>query len=231
MSSKKKNTLLVLHGALGAASQFQSLKEKLLDHYDVITPDFYGHGASSSTKNFDVSGFKKQLQEFIEAFKLEGIDVFGYSMGGFVALALANEKPALVNRIMCLGTKFHWTPESAAGEIKMLNPEIVAQKVPAFARVLSERHTIDWHDNMLKTAEMMSTLGEKSEDLYRGYDKIPNQIAICRAEEDSMVSEEESIAMANRLPNATFQTIPNSQHPWEKVDKDLMTARIRKFFS
>ena len=40
-----KNTLLLLHGALGSASQFTGLTEKLKDNFDVHTFDFSGHGA------------------------------------------------------------------------------------------------------------------------------------------------------------------------------------------
>ena len=47
----------------------------------------------------------------------------GHSMGGYVALKLALKRPELVDRIITLGTKFNWTPEVAAKEVKMLNPD------------------------------------------------------------------------------------------------------------
>ena len=71
---------------------------------------------------------------------IQTIDIFGYSMGGYVALWLARFYPDRVGKIFTLGTKLKWNDEEAEKEIKMLNPEKVELKVPAFAQQLAERH-------------------------------------------------------------------------------------------
>ena len=55
-------------------------------------------------------------------------------MGGYVALQLANKHPKYVQKIITLGTKFAWDKETAAKEVKMLNPEKIEEKIPAFAK-------------------------------------------------------------------------------------------------
>ncbi len=81
-------------------------------------------------------------------------------MGGYVGLNLAKEYPELVGRIVTLGTKFAWTKEVAEKEIKMLNPEKIAEKIPAFADRLKSIHTNNnWKEVVRKTARMMYGLG------------------------------------------------------------------------
>ncbi len=46
--------LLLLHGALGAQSQFDELKKKLEMVYECHSLDFYGHGSSSFAESFGV---------------------------------------------------------------------------------------------------------------------------------------------------------------------------------
>jgi pimeloyl-ACP methyl ester carboxylesterase len=51
-------------------------------------------------------------------------------MGGYVALKTAVLHPGRIEAIVTLGTKFHWDPENASNEVRMLNPEKIEEKVP-----------------------------------------------------------------------------------------------------
>ena len=77
-------------------------------------------------------------------------------MGGYVALSAAIKAPRRFSKIITLGTKFSWSPAEAKKEIQLLNPEIIQEKVPAFANRLSHIHGKEhWQNLMLKTAQMM----------------------------------------------------------------------------
>ena len=60
--------------------------------------------------------------------------VFGYSMSGYVALALEAERPGTFSGIVTLGTKFAWTPDVATTESARLDPAAISKKLRSSRR-------------------------------------------------------------------------------------------------
>ncbi len=108
---KNKPQLLLLHGALGSKKQFSNLKPLLEEKFELFQLDFDGHGDGKDTKHFSIELFTENLRAFLFENELKAINIFGYSMGGYVALNLAIKHPELVNKIVTLGTKFDWNLE------------------------------------------------------------------------------------------------------------------------
>src|SRR3954467_4259707 len=108
--------ILLLHGALGSVDQLSGIAQSLSAGYEVHTFDFYGHGCRTSEGTFSMTLFASQLEKYIQEHQLAKPDIFGYSMGGYVALYLASQKPGLLGRILTLGTKFQWTSDYAVRE-------------------------------------------------------------------------------------------------------------------
>ena len=46
-----------------------------------------------------------------------------------------------------------------------------------------------------------------------------------------MVTLEETIEVCKKLKNANFSVLPNTQHPIEKVDLDVLSKKIVLFFN
>lgn len=213
--------LLILHGALGAESQFKPLMEKIHSDFIIYTMNFYGHGGETIDEPYRIEKFANQLEEFISENTITEAVVFGYSMGGMVALNLASRKPELFDRIITLGTKFGWSSEIAANEVKMLNPEIIELKVPKFAKALEERHAPeDWKQVLGFTKEMMLHLGENPPVNKETWSKIKLPVTICLADNDEMVSREETQVIFEMLPNSEYKEINNSKHAIEQINLD-----------
>lgn len=211
--------LLLLHGAIGAKDQLDGLKQQLSNNYNVYSLNFSGHGGEAFKESFSIKQFASDVLLFMEKHCIEQTNVFGYSMGGYVALYLAKHYPTKIGKIVTLGTKFKWTPKIAAKEVKMLNADLIEAKVPAFAEALITRHTVEgWKDLMRNTAEMMIAMGEEPPLSLKDFENINHPGKIMLAENDEMVTKEETIAVVDALQNATFKTILNSKHPIEKVD-------------
>src|SRR5882724_6957187 len=118
-----RRPLLLLHGALGASSQFGDLANELAGHFDLHMMNLPGHGGEPiSDEPFSIAGFAEVLHAWLAGRGLEGIDVFGYSMGGYVALHLARHSPGAVGRVFTLATKFAWDASTSAKETAMLDP-------------------------------------------------------------------------------------------------------------
>ena len=100
----------------------------------------------------------QQLDDLVQQVG-ELVHLFGYSMGGFIALLSAANGNKKIHSITTLGTKMKWSPRIAENEVKQLNPELIEEKVPAFAKSLEERHGDHWKDLMRRTADYMVLLG------------------------------------------------------------------------
>jgi pimeloyl-ACP methyl ester carboxylesterase len=87
--------LLLVHGFGGAAWNFSELAP-LLPGRRLIIPDLPGHGASSPLPAPTLTGFADVLAEILD----EPVDVLGHSLGGVVALRLAERHPLLVRSLV-----------------------------------------------------------------------------------------------------------------------------------
>jgi len=210
--------------------QLVPLQEKLSLEREVFIMDFEGHGISKSEKDFSIQLFTHNVIDFLKERKISKIDIFGYSMGGYVALNLAMKHPNLVGKITTLGTKFEWTPTFAEKEIKMLNPDNIQMKVPAFAERLKQLHgTENWKNVVLKTAKMMQDLGEKPIFEIGDYLKIKTATLICLGELDAMSTQAESKQVSKWLPNGKFLEIENLKHPIESAPMDEIVSIMNNF--
>jgi pimeloyl-ACP methyl ester carboxylesterase len=89
--------LLLVHGYGGAAWNFSELVP-LLERRRLVVPDLPGHAASERLPAApNLSAFSDAVAACLEA---RPHDVFGHSMGGVVALRLAERRPELVRRIV-----------------------------------------------------------------------------------------------------------------------------------
>lgn len=218
--------LLLLHGALGSSHQFSKLTP-LLTEFSATAIDFEGHGGSPGPEYFTLEGFKKNVLDWIDKEVDGSVDIFGYSMGGYVALFTALHHPERVGRIITLGTKFDWTPESAAKELRMLDPEKIEAKVPQFVEHLQRtHHPEDWKTILRKTGHFMQDLGNgaclKSEDL--GRINIPVFIGL--GDQDEMVGSKETQWAVSALQNAKLTVLKDTRHPIEKTEPEMMAAWI-----
>src|SRR5206468_4121330 len=130
---------------------------------EVFSFNFSGHGKTNfNTNGFSIPVFAEELEKFIINNKIVKPSIFGYSMGGYVALYLASQNANLLGNIATLGTKFSWSPEIAQREIKMLDAKTISEKVPKFAEALKNRHGVQWQELLNKTSQMMVELGNNN---------------------------------------------------------------------
>ena len=215
-----KNPVLLLHGALGASSQLQRIALALeQEGREVHTLNFSGHGGEPfSNQGFGIEVFAHDVISYLDRHDLSVVDIFGYSMGGYVAVWVAYIASPRVNAIITLGTKFDWSRESAAREIAKLDPEKIEMKVPAFARILSHRHAPnDWKELLGKTADMMRRLGEEPLLTDKVLSAITSPCAIYLGDLDDMADLAYSQHVADVIPDAKFVLLHNTPHPIEKV--------------
>ncbi len=222
--------ILLLHGAIGASDQLEPLKGKLSKDFEVHTMNFSGHGGRPyGNEPFSISLFASEVKQYLNDNHIEQIDIFGYSMGGYVALYLAKHHPELVGRVVTLATKFHWDEETAAKEVKMINAEKIKEKVPAFAAALEKRHhPNDWVEVLEKTKEMLRSLGRQNALSLEDYKEIEIPTLVLIGDQDKMVTLEETLNVYRFLPHAHMGMIPKTLHPIEQTNLEHLAFTIKQ---
>lgn len=227
----KMKHLLLLHGAIGAMDQFGPLSEALKDDFTIHTLNFSGHGGRPIPESFSIGAFADDVLDYLSQNSIGTIDIFGYSMGGYVALYLARHYPERVGRIFTLATKFSWAPEIAAHETKMLDAKKIAVKIPAFADQLEQRHKpSDWRQVLSKTAAMMTDMGAGNPLRAEDFPQISHPVMVGIGDRDAMVTLDETIVVYRALQQANLVVLPATQHPLEKVDTGRLASEIKSFF-
>lgn len=223
--------LLLLHGATGAKDQLQTLANALQDKYIVHTLNFSGHGDNAFPgEPFSIQLFANDVLKYLRQNNIEQASIFGYSMGGYVAMYLAKNHPGRINKIITMATKFYWDETIAAKEIKMLDAVTIEQKIPAFARQLQQRHAPqDWKLLLAKTAALLVSLGKSNILQLEDYASINTPSLLLLGDRDKMITLEETLAAYKQLPNAQLAVLPNSTHPIEKINIKMLVFFIKQF--
>jgi pimeloyl-ACP methyl ester carboxylesterase len=81
-----------------------AITDALATGREVILTDNTGVGRSTGGAPETVAGMARDAASLIDALGLEQVDLFGFSMGGFVAQQIAVDRPELLRRLILVGT-------------------------------------------------------------------------------------------------------------------------------
>ena len=84
-----KKPVLLIHGLSSTKEAMYWLRDSLKEEYRVITLDMRGHGESTHPAEYSLEDHVQDVLEVIKELELEKVDIVGYSMGSYIALATA----------------------------------------------------------------------------------------------------------------------------------------------
>lgn len=225
-----KEKLILLHGALGAKSNLYPLAEQLAEDFELRLLDFRGHGTKAGQGPMTMDSFCAELELALRQSAPVQTHVFGYSMGGYVGLKMALNAPLHWGKLICLGTVFDWDPARGQKEASRLDPDQIAAKHPRFADYLATLHGREhWAGLVTQTAELLRSLGQAPALSAADLTQIKLPTLVLRGEEDHKLALAEAQNLADKLPQGTFQSIPQGLHPIEKQDFSQLAQRIKAF--
>jgi pimeloyl-ACP methyl ester carboxylesterase len=225
--------VILLHGALGDAGQVAPLATRLAKAHRVTVLELEGHGATPLRgRPLRIESFGAAVVDEMDRRGIARANVFGYSMGGYVALFLAATAPDRVARVCTLATKLAWTPEVAERECAMLDPTMIRSKVPKFAAALEACHTAaGWEALLAHTAELLRELGERPRVTEALLASIAQPVRIGVGDRDATVTLDESAAAARRLAQGELEVHPRTPHPFEKAPIERIANSVAEFFN
>ena len=231
--SAPRSPIVLLHGALGAADQLTPLRDALAAHGDapVHLVEFAGHGvtppAPGDDAGYRIERLAAHLEGWLDTHAPSGAVLFGYSMGGYVALHLAATRPARVAAVVTLGTKLAWTPEVAAREASRLDPAVLRAKVPRFADALAARHAGGgWEAVLARTAGLLTALGAHPLLTPDVLATIACPVRVLVGDRDATLPVAECVDAVRALPRGELGVLPGTPHPLEQVNAERLAREV-----
>lgn len=105
--------ILFLHGWGMSSRVWKYQVEYFSEKFKTVTLDLRGHGGSSpSSDDYTFEALAGDVKEFVDGLSLGPVSLVGWSMGGSVAMMVANKFPEIVSTLALVNT----TPKFVASE-------------------------------------------------------------------------------------------------------------------
>jgi pimeloyl-ACP methyl ester carboxylesterase len=93
--------VLLLHGGGSSSATWARLTADLTAHgHRVIASDLRGHGASPRSADYRLLSYHADVARMLAELNLGMVDVVGHSLGGYIALTVAQQDPGRVRRLI-----------------------------------------------------------------------------------------------------------------------------------
>ncbi|MHB8220852.1 MAG: alpha/beta fold hydrolase [Acidimicrobiales bacterium] len=106
--------LLLLHGIAGSSDAWRAVMPELAGRFDVVAPDFMGHGGSAKpVGDYSLGAHASGVRDLMGVLGIPEATIVGQSFGGGVALQLAYQHPECCQRLVLvdsggLGREVSW---------------------------------------------------------------------------------------------------------------------------
>jgi 2-succinyl-6-hydroxy-2,4-cyclohexadiene-1-carboxylate synthase len=130
VGDRTKPTIAFLHGFLGCGIDFFDIATGLSDRYSSLLIDLPGHGASliEDDESYGMAQTAALVVRLFDQLNLGAIDLYGYSMGGRLALYLTLTYPDLIHRTI-LESASPGLPTAVAQQQRQFHDQAIAQKL------------------------------------------------------------------------------------------------------
>ncbi|WP_214406191.1 alpha/beta fold hydrolase [Pseudonocardia lacus] len=212
-----------------------ALLDDIAREREVVLFDAAGVGLSTGSVPTSFAAFGRDALTFIDALGLTEVDLFGFSIGGFVAQEVALQRPHLVRRMILAGTgpqggrEMHgWIPEARAHAMKDVQgaedilylffaPSSTSQ---AKGRQFVERIFTRTEDRdvvpdlAVRDAQVAAIIdwGVRDFGLLARLQSIQAPTLVANGSDDVMIPTVNTYLLAGHLPNATLLIYPDANH-------------------
>ncbi|MGP4025317.1 alpha/beta fold hydrolase [Actinomadura sp. 3N407] len=96
--------LLLIHGSGASGGSWSPVVPALAGHHHVVRVDLPGCGQSPPARSYDVPDQAGRVAALLDDLGLRGVAAVGHSSGGYIATALAEQRPDLVRSLALIST-------------------------------------------------------------------------------------------------------------------------------
>jgi pimeloyl-ACP methyl ester carboxylesterase len=200
--------LVVLHGAFGWATVYPALAK----NRQQIAVELQGHGHTADLdRPLSIEQMADDVAALIKQLKIERADVFGYSMGGIVALGLAIRHPEVVGRVAINGSTFGAMDEAYEPEFFRQLKSLPADFAPPVLKGTYDKVAPDPKHWPVLVAKVKKMVLEWKGFTREQMKSIKAPVLITLGDRDG-VRPEHAVEMFRLIPNARLALFPGGDH-------------------
>lgn len=104
-AGKGDSVVLLIHGIVGCAKQWDPVARILAERYTVVAPDLLGHGESAKPRgDYSLGAYAASVRDLLVALGHRRATVVGHSLGGGVAMQFSYEYPPFAERLVLVSS-------------------------------------------------------------------------------------------------------------------------------
>lgn len=219
--------LVLLHGGLMTIDlNFGPLLEPLAAGRQVIAVELQGHGHTADTdRPMTMEGLATDVVALLDHLGIAEADVFGFSLGGLVACAMALDAPTRVGKLIAAGADAHRPPGRETPPIpedRMPTPADFQAMRDAYAAVAPEPTHFD--DFAAKTSDMVQQFAGWTDELRT----LRTPTLLIFGDRDFMPLPD-VVEMFELLPQTQLAVLPGTTHMGVYQRPDELLALITQF--
>ena len=222
-----------------ALSGHESFHRVLAEQHRVVRYDRWGTGLSDRQRaDFSLEADLEVLSDVVEHLKLRRFVLVGPSQAGLLAALYAHRQPRRVSHLVLYGTRASALTNRetwpALRSLILANWPVAARSIAAVATRGSDPRDVDAFAElfmMAATPEMTVALQDAALELdLRDFgSEIHVPTLVLHRRSDPLVSPDEAIALAARIPDARLELLEGEAHVHCAGDAGLLGQRICAF--
>lgn len=230
-----KSSLVLVHGAGGSYLHWPPDIRYLIGE-NTLALDLPGHGNSGGDGEATIRAYAQAVVTFLDEMEINQVVLTGHSMGSAIAQWLCLDHPERVNGLILVG----------AGAKLRVHPDIIqlASSETTFPKLVSL--VMKWAFSPQADQRLVELAGERMAsvpsavvhndflacdafDVRDRVDQIQQPALVICGSEDQMTPPRFSEFLAERLPNARLEIIPDAGHMVMLEKPDTVARLIRGF--
>jgi 3-oxoadipate enol-lactonase len=239
--------VIAFTGSLGTdLSMWQPQSEPLSERFRVLRYDIRGHGASPAPPlPYSIADLGADLTGLLDLLEIERASLCGLSIGGMVSMWVAANAPERVERlVLCCTSAQLGPPESwhqRAATVRQQGVGAIADAVlgrwftPGFGQTERGAAAIDRLRGILTSTSREGYAGcceaIAAMDLRAVLPSIAAPALVIAGEDDPATPPEHGRLIADGIPSALFEVVPNAAHLANVERAELITTMILRFLS
>lgn len=218
--------VILLHGGLANANYWGKLVPVLAEHYRVVVMDSRGHGRSSrDSRPYGYDLMASDVLALMDFLHIDNAALVGWSDGAIIGLDIALHHPERLSKL------FAFAANSDPSGVKDVNQSPVFTAFIARARQEYEKlsPTPTEYDSFLtQITKMWESQPHWTADDLAGI-KVPTWIV--DADHDEAIKRENTLFMADHIPNSGLLIEPQVSHFAFLQDPEQFNAAVQHFLT
>jgi pimeloyl-ACP methyl ester carboxylesterase len=227
--------VIILHGLFGMLDNWHLIAQQLSDQYRVITVDLRNHGHSPHSDEMSYELMAADVAKLIQELGFTSAHIIGHSMGGKVAMTMANLFPESVSRLIVVdiapksyepGHDVYFRALNLLQSINLTSRSQAEELMKPLVPDLTIRQFL--LKNLYRTSEGQYRLRMNVDAIENNYKEISGAInfdkpfskpaLFMKGSQSNYIDENDEIEIKKMFSNCTIKSIPDAGH-WIHADQ------------